>query len=244
MTAVSAFRSVVDGAGPRRGIWPACGCLASIRRCWTRSRSPSPSSRSPGCRRSDPPRPCSRSCTSSAPAARPADPPPGRTALDQDGRRDQRSSQRRAEPAPPPVRIRPAPSPPALRDGIAALQDSRCFYCREGLGSAAEADHFIPRIRCGIDAVENLVLADRRCNKDKRDLLPGPAHVTAWARRNQCQHRTRRPGHRRPVGHRPGSDRGRGPLDLRPPARNTRPAAARVQRVGTADPATALAAMT
>jgi hypothetical protein len=76
--------------------------------------------------------------------------------------------------------------PRALRDGIAALQDSRSFYCREGLGSAAEADHFIPWIRCGIDAVENLVLADRRCNNDKRDLFPGPAHVTAWANRNQC----------------------------------------------------------
>lgn len=40
------------------------------------------------------------------------------------------------------------------------------------------------RIRCGTDAVENLVLADRRCN-DKRDLLPGPPHVIAWAERNQ-----------------------------------------------------------
>ena len=75
--------------------------------------------------------------------------------------------------------------PKALRDGIAALQDGRCFYCRAPLGAATEADHFIPRIRCGIDAIENLVLADRRCNNDKRDLLPGPPHVTAWARRNR-----------------------------------------------------------
>lgn len=28
--------------------------------------------------------------------------------------------------------------------------------------------------RCGIDAIENLMLADLRCNNDKRDLLPGP----------------------------------------------------------------------
>ena len=75
--------------------------------------------------------------------------------------------------------------PKALREGIAALQGNRCFYCRGTLGGAPQADHFIPRIRCGIDAVENLVLADRRCNNDKRDLLPGPPHVTAWARRNQ-----------------------------------------------------------
>jgi len=75
--------------------------------------------------------------------------------------------------------------PKALRDGIAALQDGQCFYCGGTLGATPEADHFIPRIRCGIDAIENLVLADRRCNNDKRDLLPGPPHVTAWADRNQ-----------------------------------------------------------
>jgi len=75
--------------------------------------------------------------------------------------------------------------PRTLRDGIGALQDNRCFYCRATLGAAPEADHFIPRVRCGIDAVENLVLADRRCNNDKSDLLPGPPHLTAWASRNQ-----------------------------------------------------------
>jgi len=75
--------------------------------------------------------------------------------------------------------------PRALRDGITALQDGQCFYCRRTLGATPEADHFIPRIRCGIDAIENLVLADRQCNNDKRELLPGPTHVGAWARRNQ-----------------------------------------------------------
>jgi len=30
-------------------------------------------------------------------------------------------------------------------------------------------------IHCGIDAIESRVLADRRCNNDKRDLLPPPA---------------------------------------------------------------------
>ena len=75
--------------------------------------------------------------------------------------------------------------PKALRDGIAALQDGQCFYCGGTLGATPEADHFIPRIRCGIDAIENLVLADWRCNNDKRDLLAAPRHVTAWADRNQ-----------------------------------------------------------
>ena len=75
--------------------------------------------------------------------------------------------------------------PKVLRDGIAALRGNRCFYCGQTLSAAPQADHLIPRVRCGIDAVENLVLADRRCNNDKRDLLPGLPHVTAWARRNQ-----------------------------------------------------------
>jgi hypothetical protein len=30
-----------------------------------------------------------------------------------------------------------------------------------------------------------LVLADRACNNDKRDLLPGPPLVATWARRNE-----------------------------------------------------------
>jgi hypothetical protein len=38
--------------------------------------------------------------------------------------------------------------PKALRDGIAALQDGRCFYCHRALGATPQADHFIPRIRC------------------------------------------------------------------------------------------------
>jgi len=75
--------------------------------------------------------------------------------------------------------------PKPLRDGIAALQGNRCFYCRRSLGAKREADHFIPRVRCGIDVVENLVLADYSCNNDKRDLLPAPAHVAAWALRNE-----------------------------------------------------------
>jgi HNH endonuclease len=75
--------------------------------------------------------------------------------------------------------------PKPLRDGIAALQADRCFYRRGPLGARPEADHFIPRVRCGVDALENLVLADRTCNNDKHDLLPGPPLVAAWARRNE-----------------------------------------------------------
>ena len=71
-----------------------------------------------------------------------------------------------------------------LRHGVAGLQDGRCFYCHARLGRHAQADHFIPRVRCGIDAVENLVLADADCNGDKSDLLPGTELVARWASRN------------------------------------------------------------
>jgi 5-methylcytosine-specific restriction endonuclease McrA len=74
--------------------------------------------------------------------------------------------------------------PKALREGLADLQASRCFYCREPFRRVPDADHFIPRVRCGIDAVENLVLADGACNNDKRDLLPAATLVDAWAHRN------------------------------------------------------------
>ena len=74
--------------------------------------------------------------------------------------------------------------PKALRQGLADLQASRCFYCHKPFREAPEADHFIPRVRCGIDAVENLVLADNRCNNDKSDRLPAAPLVDAWAGRN------------------------------------------------------------
>jgi 5-methylcytosine-specific restriction endonuclease McrA len=75
--------------------------------------------------------------------------------------------------------------PRALREGLASLQAGRCFYCGTPFHRAPEADHFIPRVRCSIDVVENLVLADRSCNNDKRDLLPAPPLVDAWAGRNR-----------------------------------------------------------
>ncbi|HUZ35647.1 MAG TPA: HNH endonuclease [Streptosporangiaceae bacterium] len=75
--------------------------------------------------------------------------------------------------------------PKALREGLASLQAGRCFYCRKPFHKTPQADHFIPRVRCGIDAVENLVLADSSCNNDKRDLLPAPRLVDAWVDRNR-----------------------------------------------------------
>lgn len=77
-----------------------------------------------------------------------------------------------------------------LRDGLIDLQGGRCFYCGDRFVGATEVDHFIPRVRCGIDAVENLVLADRSCNGDKSDILPAPSFVGKWATRNRSDSST------------------------------------------------------
>jgi hypothetical protein len=74
--------------------------------------------------------------------------------------------------------------PKALREGLATLQANHCFYCDAPFRRTPEADHSIPRVRCGNDAAENLVLADSACNNDKRDLLPAASLVDAWACRN------------------------------------------------------------
>ncbi len=74
--------------------------------------------------------------------------------------------------------------PSELRQGLAALQIGRCFYCGDLLPPKSEVDHFLPRVRSNLDSIENLVLADRRCNNDKRDVLPGLAFVESWTKRN------------------------------------------------------------
>jgi hypothetical protein len=72
--------------------------------------------------------------------------------------------------------------PPALRHGLAELQDGGCFYCGDRLIRSSPVDHFLAWSRWPNDAVENLVLADR-CNGDKSDHLPAAEHVTRWVAR-------------------------------------------------------------
>jgi hypothetical protein len=79
------------------------------------------------------------------------------------------------------------PLPKALREVLEELQGGRCFYCPEEIGRA-DADHFLPRVRCGIDAIENLILADKVCNNDKRDLLASPSLVRRWTERNRTHY--------------------------------------------------------
>lgn len=54
---------------------------------------------------------------------------------------------------------------------------SQCFYCNSHISTVPHVDHVLPWSRVPIDGLTNLVLACQRCNGDKSDLLPIPAHV-------------------------------------------------------------------
>ena len=49
----------------------------------------------------------------------------------------------------------------------------------------ADVDHFLPWSRSPLNAVENLVVADRRANRDKSDHLAAVEHVMCWRARNR-----------------------------------------------------------
>jgi hypothetical protein len=73
----------------------------------------------------------------------------------------------------------------AVRPVLLDVQQGRCFYCRGNLtAGATHVDHFIAWARYPVDLGHNFVLADSRCNSQKRDRLPACEHLAAWAERN------------------------------------------------------------
>ena len=73
-----------------------------------------------------------------------------------------------------------------VRPVLIDLQERRCFYCNERLSPAStHVDHFIPWARYPLDLGHNFVLADRRCNSQKRDRLPAHNYLAAWTERNR-----------------------------------------------------------
>jgi 5-methylcytosine-specific restriction endonuclease McrA len=78
---------------------------------------------------------------------------------------------------------RPRTALARVKRPLRELQENRCFYCDSSLTGVAEVDHFIPWARYPDDAIENLVLADRRCNNAKRDFLASAEHVARWTDR-------------------------------------------------------------
>ncbi len=73
----------------------------------------------------------------------------------------------------------------AVRPVLLDIQNGRCFYCGGPLHPATtHVDHFIAWARYPVDLAHNFVLADNRCNSQKRELLPASEHLSSWADRN------------------------------------------------------------
>jgi hypothetical protein len=77
------------------------------------------------------------------------------------------------------------------RDLLFEIQKGRCYYCDRTLGTTTDVDHFIPWSRYPNNALENLVMADSRCNHDKRDFLASPEHLERWLERMRSGSQTR-----------------------------------------------------
>jgi hypothetical protein len=70
-----------------------------------------------------------------------------------------------------------------VRKDLRDLQNNRCFYCAEKIGGQTDVDHFVPWSRYPDNGIENLVVAHRTCNGDKRDSLAAGEHVRRWSER-------------------------------------------------------------
>lgn len=66
-----------------------------------------------------------------------------------------------------------------VREPLLGGQRGRCFYCG-GERGPWEVDHFLPWARWPEDRLDNLVVAHRRCNNDKRAALASLDHLRRW----------------------------------------------------------------
>jgi hypothetical protein len=69
-----------------------------------------------------------------------------------------------------------------IRGGLWEIQGKICFYCARRIPEAnrGEVDHFLPWSRYPDHGIENLVVAHKRCNGEKRDFLAATDHVERW----------------------------------------------------------------
>jgi hypothetical protein len=72
-----------------------------------------------------------------------------------------------------------------IRIGLWELQSRRCFYCEGSIREPTQGhvDHFIPWSRYPNDGLDNLVVADQRCNGLKSSSLAASQHLARWSRR-------------------------------------------------------------
>ncbi|TVR37517.1 MAG: hypothetical protein EA388_01455 [Nitriliruptor sp.] len=71
----------------------------------------------------------------------------------------------------------------SLREPLLRIQRGHCFYCQAERGPW-EVDHFLPWSRWPDNRLDNLVVADRGCNNDKRAALPAVQHLNRWSARS------------------------------------------------------------
>jgi 5-methylcytosine-specific restriction endonuclease McrA len=72
-----------------------------------------------------------------------------------------------------------------LRGNLWEMQERRCFYCGDTVRQLTDSrvDHFVPWARYPDNGLENFVMADERCNRDKYSFLAAAPHVSEWAAR-------------------------------------------------------------
>jgi 5-methylcytosine-specific restriction endonuclease McrA len=72
-----------------------------------------------------------------------------------------------------------------IRGGLWEIQGKTCFYCADRIPEPirGEVDHFLPWSRYPDNGIENLVVAHKRCNSEKRDFLAATDHVERWKSR-------------------------------------------------------------
>jgi 5-methylcytosine-specific restriction endonuclease McrA len=74
-----------------------------------------------------------------------------------------------------------------IRQSLIDLQAGCCFYCGGSLQNTAQVDHFLPWSRHPLNLLDNLVVADARCNAKKSASLAALDHLEAWVARSEPQ---------------------------------------------------------
>lgn len=70
-----------------------------------------------------------------------------------------------------------------IRERLADIDGTRCFYCGTSIRGTPEVDHFVPWARYPRDLGHNFVLAHGKCNQSKRDTLASDEHFAHWISR-------------------------------------------------------------
>jgi len=67
-----------------------------------------------------------------------------------------------------------------LREPLNDIQQGKCFYCDGIIRGHGHIDHFVPWALYPFDLGHNFVLADRECNKYKKDYLASEGALEKW----------------------------------------------------------------